>query len=377
MPNFRAPGVFIQEVTSEPRVIALRTATATAFVGPVVSGPSDRLVALHSFAAYVAQYGPIGGPEDHMGLALHTYFANGGDDARIVPVATALAHARDYTLALRNLAEADPRIGLLVMPGQTWGQDVVHNDVIRAVVAFCEVTRQSMALIDLAPDIHLSDAGSVRGLGLPDSEFAALYYPHVELSHPITGDTIIVPASPMVAAVFARISRSRGVWKAPAGKDAQLTLVERMAISLTDQQRSILSPLGVNTLRELPSGISVWGARTLSSDPQWRYVTLRRVASLIENSLSDGLTWVRMESNNETLWQQVKASAHEFMNTLFRSGAFQGSSANDAFFVRCGLHETMTDADVIAGRLVLHIGYAPLKPAEFSILELRLNTRNS
>ncbi|MFK8016199.1 MAG: phage tail sheath family protein [Gammaproteobacteria bacterium] len=374
MPNFRMPGIDVNEIVSSPHVIHPMAATATAFVAATANGPRNEPVRLQRFDDYVAHFGPLGDYDDRLGLALHLFFANGGDDALVIGLDPDNVSTNDYLDAFSAFVAKDPSVGMLVLPDQCWSEDQDRNETLRHLVSASERTNQSMVLIDLATDIRLSNAGSVRRLKLPESACAALYYPRVALVHPTTNKTIDVEISAMAAAVFARTDRERGVWQAPAGKEARLFSVENMAVSLTDHQRSVLAPLGINTLFELPRGPSVWGARTLSKDPQGRYVPVHRLGLMIDYSLTHGLAWVSNETNNVALWEMVSARARDFMHILFRAGAFTGTSEDDAYFVRCGLGTTMSAADIAAKRLIVEIGYAPLRPAEFSIKTLRIPT---
>ena len=178
-----------------------------------------------------------------------------------------------------------------------------------------------------------------------------------------------------LAGLFARTDAARGVWKAPAGMEARLNGAIDLAHALTDADMARLTQQAVNPLRRLPAqGIVAWGARSFAAPPadgEWRYVAVRRSALWIEESLCRGLAWTVFEPNDEPLWAQVRSSVDAFLNGLFRSGAFQGTGAKDAYFVRCD-RTTMTASDIAAGRLNVLVGFAPLRPAEFIVLRLQL-----
>jgi hypothetical protein len=174
-----------------------------------------------------------------------------------------------------------------------------------------------------------------------------------------------------VAGVIARVDRERGVWKAPAGQDAALRGVS-LGATLSDAETEALVPEGVNVLRAFPGGAPVvWGARTLDTDGDQKYVPVRRLVLFLERSLLDGLRWVAFETNDETLWAAVRSSVDAFLAGLWRAGAFQGTAPRQAWFVRCD-RTTMTAVDMAEGRLNLLIGVAPTRPAEFVILTLTL-----
>jgi phage tail sheath protein FI len=178
-----------------------------------------------------------------------------------------------------------------------------------------------------------------------------------------------------VAGVIARTDASRGVWKAPAGIDASLAGVADLDVNLTDDENGQLNPLGVNCLRSFPIvGRVVWGARTLRGADlladEYKYVPVRRLALYIEESLFRGTQWVVFEPNDEPLWAQIRLNLGAFMQNLFRQGAFQGVSPREAYFVKCD-RETTTPHDVNLGRVNILVGFAPLRPAEFVVLQIQ------
>jgi phage tail sheath protein FI len=183
-----------------------------------------------------------------------------------------------------------------------------------------------------------------------------------------------VPPSGFAAGMWSKIDARRGVWKAPAGVETGLLGVAGLQYVVENGEQDVLNPLGVNALRALPGfGRVIWGARTLSTraDPEWRYVPVRRTAIMIEQSIYEGIQWAVFEPNDHRLWASLRTNIDAFMNGLFRSGAFQGEKASDAYFVRCRLGDTMTQDDIDAGRVIVIVGFAPLKPAEFVIVRIQ------
>jgi phage tail sheath protein FI len=185
---------------------------------------------------------------------------------------------------------------------------------------------------------------------------------------------VFVPSG-AVAGIFARTDAQRGVWKAPAGQDASFVGVSQLSVPLTDDENGELNPLGVNCLRAFPIiGRVVWGARTLQGADQlaseWKYTPVRRTALFIEESLYRGTKWVVFEPNDEPLWAQIRLNVGAFMHNLFRQGAFQGSSPRDAYFVKCD-KETTTQNDIDLGIVNILVGFAPLKPAEFVVIQIQ------
>lgn len=205
---------------------------------------------------------------------------------------------------------------------------------------------------------------------------AALYYPRIRVPDPLDNFRLrSVGASGTIAGLFARIDATRGVWKAPAGTEAVLRNVGELDDLLSDSENGTLNPLAINCVRTFPVyGTVAWGARTLDgADVQaseWKYVPVRRLALMIEESLFRGTKWVVFEPNDEPLWSQIRLNVGAFMHNLFRQGAFQGSSPRQAYFVKCD-GETTTQNDINLGVVNILVGFAPLKPAEFVILRIQ------
>jgi phage tail sheath protein FI len=184
-----------------------------------------------------------------------------------------------------------------------------------------------------------------------------------------------LPPCGYVAGIYARTDASRGVWKAPAGSDASITGASGLLIAMSDPENGQLNPRAINCLRTLPVyGNVVWGARTLHGDDdrgsEWKYVPVRRTALFIEESLYRGTQWVVFEPNDEPLWAQIRLNVGAFMQNLFRQGAFQGRTPREAYFVKCD-RETTTQNDINLGIVNIHVGFAPLKPAEFVVLRIQ------
>ncbi|MFE4723854.1 phage tail sheath family protein, partial [Streptomyces sp. NPDC056728] len=237
--------------------------------------------------------------------------------------------------------------------------------------------RRIFLLVD-APATWVSADSARAGLSAFDAvrgNHAGLYFPHLQLTDPLTGRLRAFPPSGAVAGVIARTDSERGVWKAPAGTEAQLVGVRSLTVELTDRETGLLNPLGVNCLRTFPlAGPLVWGARTLEGsdalDSAWKYVPVRRLALHVEESLQRGLQWVVFEPNDESLWQQIRLSASSYLHTLFRQGAFKGSTPREAYFVKCD-SETTTDEDVANGIVNVLVGIAPVRPAEFVVVKIQ------
>ena len=244
-----------------------------------------------------------------------------------------------------------------------------------AVIDHCENAGDRMAILDAPPGMSPQEVAEWReGEAMYDAKQAALYYPWIMVSNPLAGsdptapDTIAVPPSGHLAGIWSRNDDTRGVWKAPANEVVRGALNVEMQITAGEQD--LLNPMGVNCIRAFGTrGIRVWGARTLSSDPSWRYVNVRRLFNFIEESVLKGTQWVVFEPNDLDLWQRVKRTAYAFLLGLWRQGALAGATPDQAFYVKCD-EETNPPESVDEGKLVCEIGISPVKPAEFVVFRI-------
>lgn len=259
---------------------------------------------------------------------------------------------------------------LLAAPG------VGIPDIVDSGMSYCEgrPLRDVFYIGETGKYDDPDDAAVFRKNLTKANSYSALYYPWVRANDPSgkSAVPIMLPPSGYVAGLYARIDTTRGVWKAPAGTEASLNGVVGLTYNLTDTDQGSLNPINVNCIRRFDlSGIVAWGARTITSDPEWKYVPVRRAAIMLRKSIYDGIQWAVFEPNNEGLWSSLRLNIGSFMNGLFRSGAFQGGKASDAYFVRCGLGDTMTQGDIDRGQVIVLVGFAPLKPAEFVIVRIQ------
>ncbi|HEV2833738.1 MAG TPA: phage tail sheath family protein [Pyrinomonadaceae bacterium] len=242
------------------------------------------------------------------------------------------------------------------------------------IISHCENMRFRFAVID-------SEKGksSVSDLdprntqkGLTDSTFAAFYYPWIYISDPRTGARKLIPPGGPVLGVYARTDTERGVFKAPANEIVRGAL--NVEFDINDGMQDDLNPKGVNVIRSFPSrGIRVWGARTITSNALWKYVSVRRLFIFLERSIYEGTQWVVFEPNDDKLWARVKDTIRLFLRSQWRAGALFGRTEEEAFFITCD-RTTMTQDDILNGRLICEIGIAPVRPAEFVIFRIFQNT---
>ena len=269
---------------------------------------------------------------------------------------------------------------ILCSPPYSYSEDKeVANSTWSKALQYCK-KRRAMLIVDpplawtKAEHVTKKETG-VDKLNLRD-ENAAVYFPRLKMADPLKDNRLAeyVPCG-VVAGIYARTDTQRGVWKAPSGIEATLSGVAELSYKLTDGENGQLNPLGVNCLRNFPVvGNVLWGARTLEGADrlasEWKYVSVRRVALFIEETLYRNLQWVVFEPNDEPLWSQIRLNVGAFMQDLFRQGAFQGMTPRDAYLVKCD-RDTTTQNDINKGIVNILVGFAPLKPAEFVIIKLQ------
>ncbi len=295
-----------------------------------------------------------------------------------------LATSQDYQNFFSNKLRKVRDVSILVLPGKSY--DSSGKAFVDAALAHCESMRNRMVIVDPPTTPALDQGTTVDALDLPSSTYSVLYYPWLKVSNPMyhaeknptAAKNVDVAPSAFAAGIWSKTDSKRGVWKAPAGMATGLLGVAGVAggpdFVVEDGEQDQLNNMGVNCIRKMPgAGLVVWGARTLATkaDPEWRYVPVRRTAIMIERSIYEGIHWAVFEPNDHRLWSSLRANIGNFMNGLFRSGAFQGEKASDAYFVRCRLGDTMTQGEINAGKVIVIVGFAPLNPAEFVIVRIQ------
>ena len=272
--------------------------------------------------------------------------------------------------------EAIDEIKLLLCPDAFYGYDgsKKSKDTVKAIqtgmIAHCENMRFRFAILDTPPGLNAQGAKEWREFVNFDTAYAAMYYPWVEIPN-LSGEgpvTKTVPPSGSMVGIYNRSDAERGVHKAPANEVVRGAVDVEFRISKAEQD--VLNPMGVNCIRAFPGrGIRVWGARTLSSNGAWRYINVRRLFNMVGDSLDTGLQWVVFEPNDTMLWSLVRRDISSFLRVVWQSGALFGSSADQAYYVK--VDEELNPPEIRdLGQLIIEVGLAPVKPAEFVILRL-------
>lgn len=385
MAQYLTPGIYIEEVSNGARPIEAVGTTTAAFIGeaPRTNAHPGEPVAVVNWGQFRDIFVGDGAASTPLSHALAGYFLNGGSRAYVVN--TSRAGLSDALAALTGYDD----ISMVAAPGWT---DAATYD---ALLTHCEGLTTCFAILDgpaTCTDIAaLTRVGSAKatspgGAGDgPDKDkpaattlrpresargYGAVYVPHLMVRDPLEPAKIVAVApSGHLAGIYARTDVERGVFKAPANVAVRgaLGLTQR----LNDAEQGVLNPAGVNVIRFMTGrGVLVWGARTLTvSDPEWRYVPVRRLFIMMEASIRRGTQWVVFEPNDERLWKSIRRDVSAFLMLLWRQGALQGTTPEEAFFVRCDA-ETNPPEVIDAGRVVIEIGVAPVKPAEFVIFRI-------
>ncbi|HEY7708545.1 MAG TPA: phage tail sheath subtilisin-like domain-containing protein [Candidatus Entotheonella sp.] len=396
MSTYLTPGIYVEEVSTGPRPIqALGTSTA-GFVGvsPNAQARLNEAVAINNWSQFVREF--VGDPQTSTPLssAVFGFFQNGGQRCYVVNVGpnNSIAGGGRERTGLAALEPVD-EVAIVAAPGYT---DIASYD---ALLTHCEQLKDRVAILDAPGDVDASrvdlliqvgttsatsddsssagerpsaTADELTGLRPRQSEggYGAFYFPWITIRDPFNPQSIVnVPPSGHLAGIYARTDATRGVHKAPANEPIRGAL--NVTYRVTHAEQGPLNEAGVNCIRFFPSqGIRVWGARTLAdASSEWRYINVRRLFAMIEESIAQGTRWVVFEPNAVPLWKAIRRDVSAFLTLVWRDGALTGATPEEAFFVQCD--DETNPAEVIdAGRLVVLVGIAPAKPAEFIIFRI-------
>ena len=385
------PGVYVEELPSTLRSITGVRTSVTAFIGRALKGPVKYPQRIYSFEHYKRIFGGLWKPSN-MSYAIYQYFQNGGKEALILRVAQNENGTPDddgepfddmkIDDALSAFNRADI-FSLLCIPPFNPKTNTTPTSIYDKALAYLENEKKRVILIIDPPRDWKRSHDPIGKMGVNSSEFlklhnrnAVVYFPRLLANDPLENNNQreFVPCG-AVAGIFARTDSVLGVWKSPAGIEATLRGVPDLTVRLSDKENGELNARGINCLRVLPrTGVVVWGARTMHrlGGPvyQWKYIGVRRLALFIEESLYRGTQWIVFEPNDERLWSQIRLNLGQFMNDMYKSGAFQGKTPKDAYFVKCD-NETTTQTDICNGIINIVVGFAPLKPAEFVVVRIQ------
>ncbi|MGB9180927.1 MAG: phage tail sheath subtilisin-like domain-containing protein [Pyrinomonadaceae bacterium] len=412
MPVYLSPGVYVEEVPGTPPIVGVGTSTA-GFIGVVddtKKGPppgsppgsppegkpftmpfkpgrpldpanivgDDRFIIapagvpqlITSFEQFKIKFGDFQAGNSTLAHAVFGFFNNGGTTcyvARVASIAEGDLGAADGVGASLKKFEAIDEIAIVAVPG------ALDDGTQAAVIAHCENMKDRFAIID-GQQITSFGSNPVEEVKGPvgNSDYAALYFPWLQVIDPITKTTIFVPPSGHMAGIYTRVDASRGVHKAPANEVVRGALGLQYLVTKNEQDN--LNPKGINVIRNLNGNIRVWGARTLGGDlneanGQVKYVNVRRLLIFLEESIDEGTQFVVFEPNSPALWQKITRTVRAFLTNVWRDGALFGLTPEEAFYVKCDA--TTNPPEVVAlGQVVTEIGVVIVKPAEFVIFRI-------
>jgi uncharacterized protein len=271
--------------------------------------------------------------------------------------------------------EAVDEVTMLSVPDvmAAYQRGIIDLEAVQAVqlamIAHCELMGDRVAILDAPPSLNAQQVKEWRmDKAGYDSKYAALYWPWIKVFDPLKGQGMMIPPSGHMAGIWARSDDTRGVHKAPANEVVRGAIT--LELQITKGEHDQLNPSGINCIRAFPGrGVRVWGARTISSDPEWRYLNVRRLFNFVEESILEGTQWVVFEPNDSRLWDAVKRNVSAFLRRTWRDGALFGTTAAEAFFVKCDA-ENNTQDTIDIGQLIIDVGIAPVKPAEFVVFRI-------
>jgi phage tail sheath protein FI len=401
MPEYLTPGVYVEEVPSAIKPIAGVGTSTAGFIGSVANdvetllmpgrlgyttdknnkqtrnpddyyslAPAGEAVLVDSWETFRTRFGDPQPGNFVLAHAVYGFFNNGGGRCWVVRVAPSAKDADpetqdDILVSALTLFEAIDEIAIVAIPG------AISDLVQTAILDHCEnrYLQDRFAILDGRREISLTRE-AIQG-GTRASSYSAIYYPWIDVGEvdPDTRKPVYLPPSGHIAGVYARVDTERGVFKAPANEVIRGALGVETLVS--KQGQAGLNPNGVNVIRKMADGITIWGARTMagSTQPEWRYVSSRRLFNFLRESIDEGTQWVVFEPNAEELWSKVRRNVSAFLTTVWASGALFGATSEQAFYVRCD-ESTNPQAVRDLGQLVTEIGVALVKPAEFVVFRI-------
>ena len=345
------------------RIEGVSTSTV-GLVGEAGQGPTDRAIPVTSLVEFQRIFGGPQADKD-LFLGVAQFFANGGRRAWVVGLSARSPSGIEQALAALDAAED---VRLLCMPNLSGGR------TLAAGAAYAR-SRRAFFLCDPAGS-RAATLEAVRAIRRRDAGHAAAYVPRIRIPDPLRPSaTRLCGSAASVAGLLARTDLERGVWAVAAGTGARLQGATAVASTIDDRTAANLRGQGINVIRQVPGhGIVLWGARTVGAGSEgteeWRYVPVRRLALFLEESIDRGLDWAALEPNDEPTWTLVRRVVESFLNEMFQQGVFAGRTPEKSFFVRCG-PDTMTQTDLDRGVLVVEVGVAPLRPAEFVVIQIK------
>jgi phage tail sheath protein FI len=413
MAQYQTPGVYVEEVSSGSKPMEAGATNVVGFLGVAEKGPVNEATLVTNWTQYNKLFGGMH-KNGWLGHSVYQFFQNGGTKCYInnlMEVPEEKETTKDTVKAKEGSKDAvvakDAKVDKKVVtdepfcvknpegitkliigrddgPGKRSGlcafDEVGDISIVcapgvtdpaaqDAILTHCEKNRFRVAVLDAPETLEKG----IDTLPMPrDSSMGAYYFPWVKMYDPDNDIDVYAPPCGGVAGIYGRVDSTRGVFKAPANEIYRGAT--GLKYKLTDAEQELLNPKGINCIREFEGrGIRVWGARTFSSDSEWRYINVRRLFCMVEKSIQDGTNWVVFEPNTRALWKQITRNLTAFCLRLWKEGALFGDSPEEAFFVRCD-DELNPPESIDAGYVVCEVGIAPAKPAEFVVFKVSQKT---
>lgn len=378
MSSYLSPGVYVKEVPSAIRPVEGVGTSTAGFIGIVPDdvvmpfkpgstteryavADAKKAVRLTSWTGFLMNFGEFtkGSKNKMLAHAVYGFFNNGGTACFVSRV----TKKDDYPAALKTF-EAEDEIAVVAIPGET---TKAH---LEKLLSHCESLKDRFAIIDGVQTNDFSKDKISGGLRNATDGYGAIYFPWIQVYDPVTEKSEFIPPSGHIAGIYARSDAERGVHKAPANEVIRGALGVEHKLSRSDQDA--LNPEGINVIRAFGGNITVWGGRTWadrSTDPEWKYISTRRLFNYLRESIQEGTRWVVFEPNDMSLWNKIKRNITAFLTNEWRNGALFGATPEEAFFVNCDKETNPPDVRDL-GQVVTEIGVAIVKPAEFVIFRI-------
>jgi len=407
MPNYLTPGIYVEEISGGSKPLESGATNVVGFLGVAEKGPVNEPILVTNWTAYTKIFGGLH-TQGWLGHAVYMFFQNGGTKAyinnlsEVTPAKKAKSSAPTGTSVAGSTEQADgaiiedksassnkisnpENITKLIIgkddgPGKRTGlylfDEITDISIVAApgvsepaawdaILSHCERNKYRVAILDPPEEVPKG----IDTIPMPrDSMYGTYYFPYVQMYDTELEAEVFAPPSGGIAGVWGRVDDTRGVHKAPANEIFRGTTGLRY--KLTDAEQELLNPKGINCIREFVGrGIRVWGARTFSSDPEWKYINVRRLFCMMERTIQHGTNWAVFEPNTRQLWKKIERTITAFLLRLWRDGALFGDTPEEAFYIRCD-DELNPPESIDAGYVIIEIGVAPAKPAEFVVFRI-------
>ncbi len=365
--SIRQPGVYIEEIPSSNQpIMGVQTSNA-AFIGIADQGPLDRATLITAWNQFINRFGGLRN-NGYLGYAVYSFFQEGGTRCYVVRVS-------DSSALYSGLNALNPVNDVNIIAIPDWAGD---QAAITTALSYCQKRKDCFLIADPPLGSSPNEIARIKsGNNSFNSSYGAIYYPWIMINDPSSNQRKLIPPSGSMAGRNAFTDATFGVHKAPAGNaNGHLGLATGTEIALKTEDASQLSSVGINPIISTPTGFCIWGARTLSQDPEWKYLNIRRQQIYIEQSIRKGLSWVAFETSNPSLWFRIKQNIDPFLTQLWRSGAFMGNKPEEAFFIKIDAENNSPESGS-QGNLFIRIGFAPVRPAEFIIMNISVNTKGN